>query len=101
MAGDSKFVFPGRAAGKPLSNNTFSKALERMGREDVTTHGFRSSFRDWAAECTPFSRQERERGSGSTSHVGIVEAHGGRVWADSSPQGATVVFTLPLEPRRD
>jgi signal transduction histidine kinase len=32
---------------------------------------------------------------------GIVEAHGGRVWADSSPQGATFVFTLPLEPRRD
>jgi signal transduction histidine kinase len=32
---------------------------------------------------------------------GIVEAHGGRVWAESSPQGATVVFTLPLEHRRD
>jgi two-component system, chemotaxis family, sensor kinase Cph1 len=29
---------------------------------------------------------------------GIVDAHGGRVWAESSPQGATFVFTLPLEP---
>jgi len=32
---------------------------------------------------------------------GIVEAHGGRVWAESSSQGATLIFTLPLEPRRD
>jgi signal transduction histidine kinase len=31
----------------------------------------------------------------------IVEAHGGRVRAESSPQGATFVFTLPLETRRD
>jgi integrase len=28
--------------------------LKRMGRDDVTAHGFRSTFRDWAAECTDF-----------------------------------------------
>jgi two-component system, chemotaxis family, sensor kinase Cph1 len=45
---------------------------------------------------------ERE-GTGLGLYIarGIVEAHGGRVWAESSPQGATLVFTLPLEPRRD
>ncbi len=32
----------------------FLMALRRMGRDDVTTHGFRSSFRDWAAERAHF-----------------------------------------------
>ena len=55
-----------------------------------------------------FDRYWRPRGSGGEGTGlglyiarGIVEAHGGRVWAESSPQGATVAFTLPLEPRRD
>jgi integrase len=30
--------------------------LRRMGREDITTHGFRSSFSDWAAERTSYPR---------------------------------------------
>ena len=48
------------------------------------------------------SRSERE-GTGLGLYIarGIVEAHGGRVWAESSPEGATLVFTLPLEPRSD
>ena len=32
-------------------------ALRRMGRDDLTTHGFRSTFRDWAAENTSFPRE--------------------------------------------
>jgi signal transduction histidine kinase len=42
-------------------------------------------------------------GSGLGLYIarGIVEAHGGRMWAESSPQGATLVFTLPLESRPD
>ena len=46
------FVFPGREPGGPLSNMAFLMLLRRMGRADVTVHGFRSSFRDWAAERT-------------------------------------------------
>ncbi len=46
-------VFPGRAAGKPLSNMVFLMTLRRM-KQPVTTHGFRSSFRDWASERTNF-----------------------------------------------
>jgi integrase len=31
-----------------------------MGRDDLTVHGFRSTFRDWAAECTTYSREVSE-----------------------------------------
>jgi integrase len=33
------------------------KLLERMGRADLTVHGFRSTFRDWAAERTNFPNE--------------------------------------------
>ena len=49
-------VFPGRSPKKPLSNMVFLMALRRMERRDVTTHGFRSTFRDWAAERTNVPR---------------------------------------------
>ena len=39
------FVFPGAKSGKPLSNMAFLMLLRRMGRGDLTAHGFRSSFR--------------------------------------------------------
>ena len=48
-------LFPG-PRGKALSNMTTSKLLKELGI-DATTHGFRSSFRDWAAECTNASRE--------------------------------------------
>jgi integrase len=47
---DAVFVFPGGKAGKPLSNMAMLALLRRMERPDLTTHGFRSTFRDWAAE---------------------------------------------------
>ena len=46
------FVFAGRRGG--LSNKVMLKTLERLGRSDITTHGFRSSFRDWASERTNY-----------------------------------------------
>jgi len=53
LSGDSPFIFPGRSAEKPLSNMVFLMVLRRM-KLDVTAHGFRSSFRDWASEQTNF-----------------------------------------------
>jgi integrase len=49
-----EFLFPGGRADKPLSNMALLMALRRMGRDDVTAHGFRSSFRDWVAERTNY-----------------------------------------------
>jgi integrase len=54
------FVFPGDCRGKPLSNMAMLMVLRRMGRDDLTAHGFRSTFRDWAAECTNFPREVAE-----------------------------------------
>jgi integrase len=57
---DDAFVFPGAKPGRPLSNMAFLMLLRRMGRGDVTAHGFRSSFRDWAAERTTFPSEVAE-----------------------------------------
>ena len=43
-------VFPGVRAGASLSSSAMLAALSRMGRAGLTVHGFRSTFRDWAAE---------------------------------------------------
>ena len=51
------FVFPGQSSEQPLSNMCFHMALRRMDRTDGTPHGFRSSFRDWAAERTNVARE--------------------------------------------
>ena len=46
------FVFPGMRVDTPLSNMALLALLGRRGRDDITVHGFRSTFRDWASECT-------------------------------------------------
>lgn len=44
----------------PLSNMALLMTLRRMGRGDLTTHGFRSTFRDWSAERTSFPAEVAE-----------------------------------------
>ena len=56
----SKFVFPGQVVGKPLFSQTLLKLLSRIGRNDLTTHGFRATFRDWVAERTRFPAEVAE-----------------------------------------
>jgi integrase len=60
-AGGSRYVFPGRNPDKPISNNTMLFALYRLGYKGrMTGHGFRSTFRDWAAERTNYPREVAE-----------------------------------------
>jgi integrase len=53
------FVFPGGKAGQPLTSMALLKVPARMGRE-VTVHGFRSTFMDWATERTNFPSEMRD-----------------------------------------
>lgn len=54
---EGEYVFPGGKADAPLSNMAMSANLKRMGRTEITVHGFRSTFRDWAGEQTNFPRE--------------------------------------------
>jgi integrase len=54
------FVFAGGQAGQSLSNMAFLMLLRRMKRSELTAHGFRSTFRDWAAERTNFPAEVAE-----------------------------------------
>jgi len=53
----SDYVFPGEKPGYSLANMAMLSVLRRMKRGDITVHGFRSTFRDWAAEATNFPPQ--------------------------------------------
>jgi integrase len=50
-----EFVFPGAKSDKPLSSMAMLMLLRRMGRGDLTVHGFRSTFRDWCAEDASYA----------------------------------------------
>ncbi len=56
----SDYVFPGRRTGRPLSNTMILNIAKQVAGRDITLHGFRSTFRDWAAERTSFPREVAE-----------------------------------------
>ncbi|GJD32573.1 Prophage integrase IntA [Methylobacterium adhaesivum] len=59
------YVFPSFRADKPLSDMVFAALYKRMGRR-ITTHGFRSTFRDWVGDETNYQREVAEA---ALSHV--------------------------------
>ena len=72
---ESEFVFPGSKRGKPLSDMSMLAMLKRMGRDDLTAHGFRSTFRDWAAERTNFPREVVEMALAHTIESKVEAAY--------------------------
>ncbi len=110
----SDLVFPGHDRGKPqskkpITNMAMQMTMRRMNIEDATIHGFRSSFRDWCGNETPFPREVAEA---ALAHVvGGVEGAYRRsdalekrralmeAWAQHcEPSAATNVLKFP-EPR--
>ena len=67
---DSDWIFPSPSKGrnghiKPLSDNVFRALMRRMNVEGITTHGFRSTFRDW---CSEYAAIDREVAEAALSH---------------------------------
>ena len=58
---------PERSGTRPLSDMTLTAVLRRMGRGDLTVHGFRSTFRDWAGETTAHPREVIEARAGASA----------------------------------
>jgi integrase len=55
------YVFLGQREGSPLSNIALLMMARRMKRGDLTTHGFRSTFSDWASETSSLNAELRKQ----------------------------------------
>lgn len=73
--GSTHFLFPGGKRGKPLSNMAMLKLLQRMGRGDLTVHGFRSTFKDWCHEVTDFQTEVIEKALAHAIDSKVEAAH--------------------------
>jgi len=72
---EGDYVFPGRSANTPLSSMAMLKFLGRMGRGDLTVHGFRSTFKDWASEQTSFPNELSEMALAHTIENKVESAY--------------------------
>jgi integrase len=68
------FVFPSVKNGRPMSNMGIRRLLCDL-RPDITKHGFRSSFRDWAAETTSFPNHVVEMAMAHAVADGVEAAY--------------------------
>jgi integrase len=69
------YVFPGRKPNRPVSNMTCLKLLARMGYGNITVHGFRSTFREWAEELSLLSDAVAEQAMSHTNKNKVEAAY--------------------------
>ena len=70
---NSEYIFSNGQ--RPLSNMALLTLLKRMGFGHITTHGFRSTFRDWVSEVTDFSPEVAEMCLAHTIGNKVVAAY--------------------------
>ncbi len=74
IGGQSGAMFPGQRMGRPMSHGAMLVALRAI-RDDVSVHGFRSCFRDWAAEATNFPSEAAELALGHAVGERVAQAY--------------------------
>ncbi len=72
---DGTWVFPGAKEASPLSNMAMLNVLKKMQRSDLTVHGFRSTFRVWAAERTDYKKEIAELALAHSVGSAVEEAY--------------------------
>jgi integrase len=72
---NNDLVFIGQQTGRGLGDRALAEQLSKMGRTDITVHGFRSTFRDWAAEHTNFPREVAEMALAHAIPSGVERAY--------------------------
>jgi integrase len=73
--GKGDFVFASSRGGRRLSSMALLRVLTAMGRDNLTVHGFRSSFSDWCSERTNFPAAVREMALAHTIENKVEEAY--------------------------
>jgi integrase len=71
---DSGYVFIGSRQGQPLGHQALDQVLKRINA-DVTVHGMRSTFRDWAAERTTYANHIVEQALAHAISSGVEAAY--------------------------
>ena len=73
---DINYIFPSEVnVNKPLSNNTMLFAIQKRMGLNVTVHGMRSSFKNWASETTHFPNEVSEMALAHSIHNKVEAAY--------------------------